>query len=70
MHVVYVRVYLLEEAAKPCERSPIQIDEALLSLLLFSAVLSSASNISGLRLLANKRSLGENPIKLFVRGKV
>lgn len=48
----------------------IQIDEALLSLLLFSAVLSSASNISGLRLLANKLSLGENPIKLFVRGKV
>lgn len=70
MHVVYVHVYLLEEAAKPCERSPIQIDEALLSLLLFSAVLSSASNISGLRLLANKLSLGENPIKLFVRGKV
>lgn len=65
MHVVYVHVYLLEEAAKPCERSPIQIDEALLSLLLFSAVLSSASNISGLKL-----SLGENPIKLFVRGKV
>lgn len=66
MHVVYVHVYLLEEAAKPCERSLIQIDEALL----FSAVLSSASNISGLRLLANKLSLGENPIKLFVRGKV